>query len=295
MSIFCKTCGASNEDDALFCSSCGNAFEQKKPDPAPAEPVIPTASEPVSAPVSEPAANAPVNEAPPASAEPNPAQNQGFNAPPQGAPYNNQTPPPPPPYMGGYNAFGGTPNNGNVSFGEAISLYFKNYANFKGRASKSEFWYSYLFTLIIGMVLGFIGSFCSTFVIELTNASFEEQSVINLVFNSLSNLFSIATFIPSLAVAVRRLHDTGKSGGYYFISLIPIVGIIIGLVGSLLGLYCLAGIVIAVLIFCAYKYTTGGYQLLVISKNPTAAKYAGISIKKNILTVFFPSAWILVL
>lgn len=45
------------------------------------------------------------------------------------------------------------------------------------------------------------------------------------------------------------------------------------------------GIVIAVLIFCAYKYTTGGYQLLVISKNPTAAKYAGISIKKNILTV----------
>lgn len=226
MSIFCKTCGASNEDDALFCSSCGNAFEQKKPDPVPAEPVIPTASEPVSVPVSEPAAKAPVNEAPPASADP--AQNQGFNAPPQGAPYNNQTPPPPPPpYMGGYNAFGGTPNNGNVSFGEAISLYFKNYANFKGRASKSEFWYSYLFTLIIGMVLGFIGSFCSTFVIELTNASFEEQAVINLVFNSLSNLFSIATFIPSLAVAVRRLHDTGKSGGYFFISLIPIVGIIL--------------------------------------------------------------------
>ena len=45
------------------------------------------------------------------------------------------------------------------------------------------------------------------------------------------------------------------------------------------------GIIVAALIFCAYKYTTGGYQLLVISKNPTAAKYAGISIKKNILTV----------
>lgn len=45
------------------------------------------------------------------------------------------------------------------------------------------------------------------------------------------------------------------------------------------------GIIIAVLIFCAYKYTTGGYQLLVISKNATAAKYAGISIKKNILMV----------
>lgn len=47
----------------------------------------------------------------------------------------------------------------------------------------------------------------------------------------------------------------------------------------------IVGIVIAVLIFCAYKYTTGGYQLLVISKNATAAKYAGISIKKNIMIV----------
>lgn len=212
MSIFCKTCGASNEDDALFCSSCGNAFEQKKPDPAPAEPVNPTASEPVSA---------PVNEAPPASADP--AQNQGFNAPPpppQGAPYNNQTPPPPPPpYMGGYNAFGGTPNNGNVSFGEAISLYFKNYATFSGRASKSEYWFSYLFTFIISTIISFFSGLFGA--IEPDFA---------IVFNILSTLFSLATFIPTLAVAVRRLHDTGKSGGYYFILLIPIVGIILLLI-----------------------------------------------------------------
>ena len=221
MSIFCKTCGASNEDDALFCSSCGNAFEQKKSDPAPAEPVIPTASEPVSVPVSEPAANAPVNEAPPASADP--AQNQGFNAPPpppQGAPYNNQTPPPPPPpYMGGYNAFGGTPNNGNVSFGEAISLYFKNYATFSGRASKSEYWFSYLFIFIISSIISFFSGLFGA--IEPDFA---------IVFNILSTLFSLATFIPSLACSVRRLHDTGKSGGYYFILLIPIVGIILLLI-----------------------------------------------------------------
>lgn len=212
MSIFCKTCGASNEDDALFCSSCGNAFEQKKPDPAPAEPVNPTASEPVSA---------PVNEAPSASANPDPAPNQGFNAPPQGAPYGNyQTPPPPPPpYMGGYNAFGGTPNNGNVSFTEAISLYFKNYATFSGRASKSEYWFAYLFTFIINTLIGFLGGFFS---------AIEPDFVI--IFNIISGLFSLATLIPTLAVTVRRLHDTGKSGGYYFIMLIPIVGIILLLI-----------------------------------------------------------------
>ena len=212
MSIFCKTCGDSNEDDALFCSSCGNAFEQKKPDPAPAEPVIQTASEPVSA---------PVNEAPSASANPDPAPNQGFNAPPQGAPYGNyQTPPPPPPpYMGGYNAFGGTPNNGNVSFTEAISLYFKNYATFSGRASKSEYWFAYLFTFIINTLIGFLGGFFGA--IEPDFA---------IIFNIISGLFSLATFIPTLAVTVRRLHDTGKSGGYYFIMLIPIVGIILLLI-----------------------------------------------------------------
>ena len=212
MSIFCKTCGASNEDDALFCSSCGNAFEQKKPDPAPAEPVNQTASEPVSA---------PVNEAPSASANPDPAPNQGFNAPPQGAPYGNyQTPPPPPPpYMGGYNAFGGTPNNGNVSFTEAISLYFKNYATFSGRASKSEYWFAYLFTFIINTLIGFLGGFFG---------AIEPDFVI--IFNIISGLFSLATLIPTLAVAVRRLHDTGKSGGYYFIAFIPIVGIILLLI-----------------------------------------------------------------
>ena len=45
------------------------------------------------------------------------------------------------------------------------------------------------------------------------------------------------------------------------------------------------GIIVAALIFCAYKYTTGGYQLTVISKSPKSAQYAGISIKKNILMV----------
>ena len=85
-------------------------------------------------------------------------------------------------------------NNGNVDFKTAIQLYFKNYANFNGRASKSEFWWTVLFTFLCGLipVVGWIAG--------------------------------LAFFIPSLAVMVRRFHDTGKSGAYYFMCLIPIAG-----------------------------------------------------------------------
>lgn len=89
------------------------------------------------------------------------------------------------------------PNAGKVDFGTAIKLYFSNYATFSGRATKSEYWWTVLFTFLVGCVpyLGWIAA--------------------------------LAFFIPSLAVMVRRLHDTGKSGAYYFMCLIPIAGIII--------------------------------------------------------------------
>lgn len=89
------------------------------------------------------------------------------------------------------------PNNGNVDFLTAIKLFFKNYTNFKGRASKSEYWWTVLFTFILGCipVVGQIGAlFC---------------------------------LIPNIAIIIRRLHDTGKSGAYYFISLIPFAGVFI--------------------------------------------------------------------
>lgn len=94
-----------------------------------------------------------------------------------------------------------TPHNGSVSFGKAIELFFKNYANFKGRASKSEFWWANLFTFLVGLVAGWI-------------------PVVGW-------LISLAFFIPGLAICVRRLHDTGRSGAYYFMSFIPLAGIII--------------------------------------------------------------------
>ncbi len=101
---------------------------------------------------------------------------------------------------------------------------FENYANFSGRARRSEYWYFVLCNFLISMV----------FYIPLiaTGALFdnEEPGTIFFLFYGLLMLYSLAILIPSLAVAVRRLHDIGKSGWYYLIGLIPFVGGIILLV-----------------------------------------------------------------
>ena len=75
-----------------------------------------------------------------------------------------------------------------VNFGEAIQLYFKNYVNFSGRSTRSEYWYSVLFMFLVGFVLGLMGDKMET----------------------ISRLWSLATFLPSMAICFRRFHDAGR-------------------------------------------------------------------------------------
>jgi uncharacterized membrane protein YhaH (DUF805 family) len=90
----------------------------------------------------------------------------------------------------------------------------KNYANFNGRARRSEYWYYLLMNIIIMVGLQIlIGVGAATKVPILAG-----------VFGIVYLLYALGTFIPSLAVAVRRLHDAGKSGWFLLISLIPLVG-----------------------------------------------------------------------
>jgi len=96
----------------------------------------------------------------------------------------------------------------------------KNYANFKGRARRKEYWMFVLFNLIFLIVASILDRILDNIIIRST-ASFE--TVNYPIFYVLYSLFII---IPSLAVAVRRLHDIGKSGWMILISLIPLVGAI---------------------------------------------------------------------
>lgn len=73
-----------------------------------------------------------------------------------------------------------------MEFGQAIRAYFSNYAKFEGRASRSEFWWAVLFVFVVGIVTSFI-------------------PFVNVV-------WSLATIIPSISLAARRLHDINRSG-----------------------------------------------------------------------------------
>tara|TARA_B110000879_G_C10971539_1_gene431619 strand:- start:363 stop:701 length:339 start_codon:yes stop_codon:yes gene_type:complete len=76
---------------------------------------------------------------------------------------------------------------------------FENYVNFDGRARRSEYWYFILFNTIFSLIFATVSS-------------------------QLYFVYVIAIILPSLAVAVRRLHDIGKSGVWLFISFVPIIG-----------------------------------------------------------------------
>ncbi len=100
-----------------------------------------------------------------------------------------------------------------------------NYANFSGRARRQEYWMFTLINMLIILPLN-IGS----------AALVESSSGLAGILSILVLIYSVVVFIPSLAVVVRRLHDVGKSGWFYFIVLIPLVGFI-----WILVLFCTEG------------------------------------------------------
>ena len=108
---------------------------------------------------------------------------------------------------------------------------FDNYANFEGRARRSEYWYFILMNLLILIIPTMI-------MFAGIGNSGGEGSLFYLGAGVLV-LAGLVLFVPSLALAVRRLHDTGKSGWWYLIGVIPVVSYIGGLV--LLVFYCTDG------------------------------------------------------
>ena len=90
----------------------------------------------------------------------------------------------------------------------------KKYAVFSGRARRKEYWFFALFQCIIIGILALVSAVA-------------DSSAIKLIFGSLYAIYVFGTLIPSIAVTVRRLHDIGRSGWWYFIVLVPLVGPIV--------------------------------------------------------------------
>jgi uncharacterized membrane protein YhaH (DUF805 family) len=97
-----------------------------------------------------------------------------------------------------------------MSFTEAIRSVLNQYVGFSGRARRSEYWYWVLFYIIIGVI-----------------ASLLDRAVFGSTNSWFSYIVGLALFLPGLAVAVRRLHDTSRSGWWVLLGLIPVIGAII--------------------------------------------------------------------
>lgn len=99
-----------------------------------------------------------------------------------------------------------------------IQWYFmvlKKYAQFKGRSRRKEYWMFMLFNLVISFALGFLGGFIEAY--------FNIGTDMDL--GLLASLYILLTLVPSLAVSIRRLHDTNHSGWWLLIAIIPFAGL----------------------------------------------------------------------
>lgn len=97
-----------------------------------------------------------------------------------------------------------------MTFANAVRSALTQYATFSGRARRSEYWFFVLFNVLVSIVAAIL------------------DTVVGSNLGAGTGIFSLVVtlglLVPGLAVSWRRLHDTDRSGGWFFISLIPIVG-----------------------------------------------------------------------
>ena len=97
-----------------------------------------------------------------------------------------------------------------MSFSEAVKSGFDHYVKFDGRADRPAFWWWFLFTILAAIAAEIVDAIIGTHFIYL--------------------IVALALILPNLSVAIRRLHDTDRTGWWILIGLIPIVGFIVLLI-----------------------------------------------------------------
>ncbi len=89
-----------------------------------------------------------------------------------------------------------------------------NYTNFNGRARRQEYWYFTLVNVLVNLVMGIIDRVIGS-VMQMDNFGF------------FSVIYALFIMIPSIAVTVRRLHDSGRTGWWALIAFVPVIGILV--------------------------------------------------------------------
>ena len=104
-----------------------------------------------------------------------------------------------------------------MSYFGSIKTCMKKYVDFNGRAAKSEYWWFFLFNIIVSVVTSIVDIYVTDTMLTPTLGTIQAVALFGLL-------------LPSIAVAARRLHDVGKSGWMLLITLIPLIGVIVLLV-----------------------------------------------------------------
>lgn len=102
-----------------------------------------------------------------------------------------------------------------MGFAEAVRTVLSKYVTFSGRARRSEYWWFALFSFLASIVAGILDVALGT---DYGNSSGN---------GLIGTILTLALFLPGLAVAIRRLHDTGRVGWWVLIGLIPLIGWIV--------------------------------------------------------------------
>lgn len=101
-----------------------------------------------------------------------------------------------------------------MTFTESIKSLYHNYTQFDGRSSRSAYWWVVLYQAIVVLPLAFLLG---------VGVGMGSKAVV-IICGLLLSAFVLANIVPCIALAVRRLHDTGRSGWWYLVSLIPYIG-----------------------------------------------------------------------
>ena len=113
-----------------------------------------------------------------------------------------------------------------MGFGEAVKSFWSNYATFRGRSRRSEYWWIQLFLVLTNLAVAAVD-------LALMNGDID-RFIANGGGGIVGLVWILVTIVPALAVLVRRLHDTGKSGWWVLIGFVPFVGTIVLFVFSVL-------------------------------------------------------------